>query len=149
MPPNPKLWSEALEWMQTQASGLPKLWPAELPPEEQSESEEFWRQACRYEMSTRDVISAKIRALATRSSCPTFSPLESWLLWRRFEWAGQLILSKAMENTAPPASVSLPYVLEWALVTTWETDGCIGMWMHSERGGVAHPDNPDGMSPIP
>jgi hypothetical protein len=40
-------------------------------------------------------------------------------------------------------------VLEWALVKTWETDGCIGLWNHAERGGKPHPENPDGLSPIP
>jgi hypothetical protein len=60
-----------------------------------------------------------------------------------------MIIAKAQQNIAPPETVSLREVLEWALVKTWETDGCIGMWIHSERGGVPHPENPDGLSPLP
>ena len=149
MPPNPLLWPSAIEWMKIQSAHLPKVWPPELPPEDQSESEEFWREACRHEMSTRDSLSAKIRTLLVGLERPSISPLESWLLWRRFEWAGQVIIAKAEQNIAPPDTVPLREVLEWALVKTWETDGCIGMWIHSERGGVPHPENPDGLSPLP
>jgi hypothetical protein len=149
MPANPQIWSGAFEWMQAQAVLLPRDWPPELPPESQSATEEFWREACRHEMPTRHTLSGKIRTLLDGSARPAISPLESWLLWRRFEWAGQMILAKAAQNIAPPDSVTLPEVLEWALVQTWETDGCIALWHHLERGGVPHPDNPDGLSPLP
>jgi len=135
--------------MQNQAPQLPHEWPPELPLEEQSQTEAFWLEACRHEMSTRQMLSAKIRTLLEGLERPSISPLESWLLWRRFEWAGQVIIAKASQHVSPPDTVPLSEVLEWALIQTWETDGCIGMWRHAERGGVPHAENPDGLSPLP
>ncbi len=149
MPSNPQLWSAAMEWMQIQAVNLPKAWPPELPPEDKSKTEDFWRQVCRHEMTTRNSLSTKIRMLLDGSEPPSISALESWLLWRRFEWAGQIIMAKASQNIAPPDDVPLTEVLDWALVRTWETDGCVEVWNHSERGGVPHPENPEGFSPLP
>lgn len=137
-----------MAWMQDRAPILPKVWPPELPPENQSATEQFWREACRLEMLHRDSLNEKIRSMIDDPLQTTLSPMESWLLWRRFEWAGQVFLAKASENIAPPDTVTLQEVLEWALIKTWETDGCIGMWNHSERGGVPHPDNPNGLSPL-
>lgn len=77
------------------------------------------------------------------------TPLESWLFWRRIEWGGQMILARAMKEVAPAESISMSDILQWALVDTWETNGCIAMWIHSERGGKPHPENPDGLSPLP
>ncbi len=74
------------------------------------------------------------------------TPLEAWLYRRRVEWAAQVILVKAKERVEPDASVA--EVLDWLLIGSWESDGCIGLWNHAERGGKSHPENPDFLSPV-
>jgi hypothetical protein len=27
-------------------------------------------------------------------------------------------------------------VLEWLLIRSWESDGCVALWNHAERGGM-------------
>lgn len=120
---------------------LTKVWPPELPPEHQSDSELFWMAACREEMRLRQTLSAQIRTLLNQKEFPSMSPLESWLLRRRVEWAAQLAVAKSEAQIQP--SVPMAQVLEWALVTSWESDGCIGMWQHAERAGKLHPEAPD------
>lgn len=62
------------------------------------------------------------------------------------EWAAQVAIVKVQEGVEPDAP--LAEVLDWALNKTWESDGCIALWNHAERGGKPHPANPDGLSPI-
>lgn len=133
-----------MAWLKSAESILPEIWPSELPPES---TKDFWFTACKYEMSMRDQLSAKLRMLIGGQELPSLSLLESWLFRRRLEWASQVALAKVMEGVEPIAS--MPEVLEWVLVKTWETDGCISMWNHAERNGMPHPGNPDGLSPIP
>lgn len=97
-------------------------------------------------MASRAVLSMKVRAMIATSKLPEITPLEAWFYRRRVEWAGQVALAKAQEGVEPDAA--LEEVLEWALVNTWETDGCVALWNHMERNGRPHPENPDGLSPI-
>ncbi|MBI4024823.1 MAG: hypothetical protein HY360_07555 [Verrucomicrobia bacterium] len=96
-------------------------------------------------MSTRDIVSAKIRSLVKGAGCSAMTPLEAWLYRRRVEWAAQVVLMKVQERVVP--KVSLTELLDWLLIGSWESDGCIGLWNHAERGGKPHPENPDGLSP--
>lgn len=137
------LWLEAVEWLQQVDRWLPAQYPAELPPDT---TKDFWFQVARFEMSTRDEVSAKLRAIISGLKPSDLSSLDCWFFRRRFEWAGQLALAKVQESIEPQAA--LPEVLDWMLVQSWESAGCIGMWNHAERDGKAHPENPDGLSPI-
>ena len=137
------VWMDVLKWMESKDSLLPSTFPTELPAEE---SPDFWFRVAQVEMSTRDMLSSKVRSLITGETPPLMTSLEAWLYRRRVEWAAQLALVKATERVEPNASLS--EILEWALVSSWESDWCIGLWNHAERGGKAHPENPDGLSPI-
>jgi hypothetical protein len=97
-------------------------------------------------MSTRDVLSAKVRSLVNGEGLCAMTPLEAWLYRRRVEWAAQVAFVKAKERVEP--DVSLAELLDWLLIGTWESDGCIGLWNHAERGGKPHPENSDGLSPV-
>jgi hypothetical protein len=133
-----------MSWLRASEVHLPTEWPPELPPEE---TPAFWFTACKFEMSTRGALSGKVRLMIAGAEFAPLTPLEGWLLRRRFEWAGQVALSKVLDRVEPRAN--LIEVLEWALIGTWNTDGCIGMWKHAERGGKPHPENPDGLAPNP
>ena len=137
------MWLDVLDWLKSMDSRLPAIFPPELPPEE---SPDFWFRVAQLEMSTRDTLSTKVRSLVNGEGFPFMTPLEAWLYRRRVEWAAQLALVKAKERVEPDAS--LPEVLEWLLVRSWESDGCVAIWNHAERGGRPHPENPDGLSPI-
>lgn len=145
--PDPSLWVDVMDWMQAMERRIPKAWPEELPPEHQSKTTAFWESACRHEMTTRQSLSAKLRLLANGGGPAAMSPLEWWLVRRRMEWASQAILAQATSGKAPPQGTPLAVVVNWAMVDSWESDGCIGMWHHFERGGLPHPDNPEGFSP--
>lgn len=139
------VWLEFMDGLKLISSRLPTVWPAELPPES---TPDFWFIACRHEMSTRDSVSALARAL-TEKGLPEHpvSPLEGWMLRRRIEWAGQwglAALQKGLEPVEPSHEV-----LRHALVTSWEKAGCVALWYNAERGGKPHPDNPDGLKPLP
>lgn len=136
------VWMDVLKWMESRDCLLPSDFPLELPAEE---SPDFWFLAAKVEMSTRDVLSAKIRSFIAGGAPASMTPLDAWLYRRRVEWAAQLALAKATERVEPNAPLS--EILEWALVSSWESDGCVSLWNHAERGGKAHPENPDGLSP--
>jgi hypothetical protein len=76
------------------------------------------------------------------------TPGEAWLYRMRARWAAQLILSK-VHSGQPDPPVDLAEVLRWALIRSWETDGCLAFWSHAERDGAPHPDNPEGLTPWP
>ena len=137
------IWQDVIAWLKKADAALPLAWPPELPSEKEPN---FWFTACKLEMATRNTITTKLRALIAGSESVPMSPLEAWLSRRRFEWAGQVALAQVMEGNEPQSS--LPVVLEWVLVNTWQSDGCIGMWNHAERGGLPHPENKDGLKPI-
>jgi len=122
---------------------LPAILPPELPPES---SPDFWFQVAQIEMSTRDTLSAKIRSLLNGEGFDSMTPLESWIYRRRVEWAAQVTLVKAQARVEP--KIPLAKVLDWLLIDSWQTDGCIGLWNHAERGGKPHPKNPNGMTPL-
>lgn len=134
-------WLELIDVLRMFADSLTDEWPRELPPEDQERSESFWMAACHEEMRTRQTLSAKIRTLLGLLEQPSMDPLESWLFRRRIEWAAQLAADQARRGKSLPPS--LPAALVWALVDSWETDGCQGMWSHAERGGVPHPESDD------
>ena len=90
-------------------------------------------------MSTRGQLSDKVRALVNGEVQAPMSPLDSWLYRRRVEWAAQLAFAKAHEGVEPHAS--LADVLNWLLVHSWESDGCVALWNHAERGGKPHPES--------
>lgn len=106
---------------------------------------EFWAEAVRLEMAMRQAVSEKTRMIiAWNGEPPAMTPAECWLYRKRAEWAGQLFLEKAHERVVIPESVSLAEVLEWALVLTWESDGCIALWEHGcERGGRPPEETPE------
>ena len=124
-------------------SRLPAIFPPELPPEA---SADFWFHVVQIEMEHRNTVSAKVRLLVSNDELPAMTVLEIWLYRRRVEWAAQVALVKAKERIEP--SVPLSDVLVWLLIDSWESDGCIGLWNHAERGGRPDPNNPDGLSPI-
>jgi hypothetical protein len=136
------IWQDVIDWLQSKDSQLPAIFPSELPSET---SPDFWFVVAKLEMSTRDMLSAKIRLLVTNKEPPNMTILEAWLYRRRVEWAGQLVLAGVQKGEP---QMSLPQLLEWLLISSWETDGCIGLWNHAERGGTPHPENPDGLTPI-
>ncbi len=130
------MWMVVLDWLKSMDSRLPAVFPPELPSEE---SPDFWFRAAQIEMATRGTLSAKIRSLVNGQELSDMTPLEAWLYRRRVEWAAQVILVKAKERVEPDASVA--EVLDWLLIGSWESDGCIGLWNHAERGGKSHPEN--------
>lgn len=134
-------WLDFTDVLKIISDGLGHDWPAELPPESESQTEAFWLAACREEMRTRQTLSAKIQEILKMQGLPPMTPIEQWLLRRRIEWASQVGMSKFEQDILPP--VPLPEVLEWALAKTWESDGCQGLWMHAERAGKMHPEAPD------
>jgi hypothetical protein len=137
-------WQQLRQWLMRMDKHVPAVFPSELPAESDPT---FWFEVARLEMSGRVELSRKVTSLINISQSPEFSDLEAWFYRRRVEWASQLILVKLDEGVEPDAK--LEEILEWALVKTWETDGCIALWNHAERGGKPHADNPDGLSPIP
>ncbi len=139
------IWLDAMEWFRRIDGALPRAWPAELPPESDPS---LWALAARLEMQQRSATSKKIQRMITEGAVSSsVTPLDLWFYRRRVEWAAQLILTKAQEGIEPDAT--LCEVLEWALIRSWETDGCIGFWNHAiERGGRPHPENADGLSPV-
>lgn len=139
------IWPTFMEALQSLTEWLPKDWPVELPAECEAETEAFWTAACREEMTRREVISTKIRQLVNQEGCPSIDAMEGWLVRRRIEWAAQAALEKARAGMEPP--VAFVKVLEWALIDSWHSAGCLAMWSHAERGGKPHEDNPDGMTP--
>jgi hypothetical protein len=136
------IWLEMLDSLESISSQLATEFPCDLPPEN---STDFWFRACELEMSTRDSVSVKLRSLLEGPEPIATTPLESWFFRRRIEWATQLALAKVKEGAEP--DVPLPDLLHWALISTWETDGCLALWNHAERDGKPHPDNPEGLSP--
>jgi len=129
------LWLQATEWMIRERELLPQIWPQELPPEG---SEGFWFAAARSEMKTRRSVSDLLGKLVDGQERSPISPLEGWMIQRRFEWAAQVAFGKVMEGIEPDALLS--EVLRWLLIGSWESDGCIGLWNHAEREGKMHPD---------
>lgn len=127
-------WLEMVEWAIRAQKRLPEEWPAELPAED---TPDFWFEASRLEMGTRRAVDGILAVLANGGAPPPISALEGWMIRRRFEWAAQLAMEKVNEGIEPDAE--LPEVLRWALIQTWESDGCIGFWNHAERGGKMHP----------
>lgn len=123
---------------------LPAVWPNELPAES---TPGFWFSVCQHEMKTRKEISTKLRTMIETGDSGTVSPLEAWLIRRRFEWAGQVALAAVTKRIEPDGG--LAEALHEVLVRSWESDGCIGMWNHAERDGKPHPENLDGLSPLP
>ena len=133
-----------MAFLKKEEARLPAVWPPELPPEK---TPDFWFIACKFEMSTRDTVSAKLRSLACGAEAPSTTPLEAWFFRRRFEWAAQVSLSKVMKKEEPQATLS--DVLNFLLVESWQSDGCQALWKHAERDGRVHPENLDGLAPIP
>jgi len=141
--PEKSIWLDYIECLKLLDQAVPAEFPPELPPET---NPDFWVRATKLEMENRKVLSGKIRTLIEKQTDPGFTELECWLYRRRTDWAGQLALVKVKERVEP--NVPLADLLIWGLVTTWETDGCISLWNHMERGGKPHPKNPDGLIPI-
>jgi hypothetical protein len=128
--------------MQMMDSRLPSAWPPELPLES---AQDFWFHVAQIEMTMRNIVSAKTRLLIAADDV-AMTALEAWLYRRRVEWAAQIVLTRVKLRVEP--HVPLSEVLDWLLIGSWESDGCIGLWNHAERGGKPHPNNPDGMTPI-
>lgn len=133
---------DAMDWLMNMEAKLPAVPVKELPD---GDGAEFWSAAVRMEMGLRSVVSAKTRRMiAAPEAPPSMTPAECWLYRKRAEWAGQLFLAKAAEHVRIPDSVTLPALLEWALIETWDSDGCIAMWNHGiERGGKPPQENPE------
>jgi len=65
--------------------------------------------------------------------------LEAWFYRRRVEWAVELLSANATARTEP--EIPLARVLEWLLISSWESDGCIEFQRKARRGGKEHPSN--------
>jgi hypothetical protein len=137
------IWLDALNWMQEMEARLLARYPRELPP---GETPDFWMQVARLEMTTRSTLSAKLGTLLDGKESLAMTDLDAWMYRRRVEWAAQLALASAQQSADPDCL--LPDVLRWLLIESWESDGCVALWNHAERGGP-HPENPDGLSPMP
>jgi len=124
--------------MMAMDSRLPSDYPSELPP---LNSPDFWFAVSKLEIATRDTVSAKVRLLVKGAELPPMTPLEAWLYRRRVEWAGQLCLAGAQKGEP---DLYLHQALEWLLIGSWESDGCVSLWNHAERGGKPHPEIPMG-----
>lgn len=139
------VWIRALDRISEIDGKLPASWPPELPPEG---APEFWTIAAQVEMRDRKRISELCSRLVEAGEAVSMTALDGWLCHRRVEWACQVILAKAHEGVVPP--VPLSEVLIWALIGSWDSDGCIAFWYHAiERGGKPHPGNLDGLTPLP
>lgn len=138
---------DAFDWMIETDKRLPASWPEELPPESDPG---FWTEAMKAEMTGRVSLSKKIRLLIADPAQPhPMTDLESWLYRRRAQWARQCLHAAAQKGLAIPDEAPLGEVLYWVLVQAWEKEGCLAFWEHAiERGGVPHPDNPEGFSPL-
>jgi hypothetical protein len=129
---------EITDWLLALSRELTVVWPEELPPE--SDTEAFWMAACREEMRMRHMLSAKIPALGRGLDPASLEPLEAWLLRMRIQWAVQLV--DAASSKATDTDVSVEWFRDFALVRSWESEGCQGFWSHAERGGEPHPEAP-------
>jgi hypothetical protein len=139
------IWLDAIQWLRNVDRTLPQDWPAELPPES---TPGFWQRAAELEMQHRTPVSQKTECIIRDGHAPaSMTALELWFYRRRVEWAAQVIIAKAQEGVQPLTTLSA--VLTWALIGSWDSDGCIGFWTHAiERHGNPHPENPDGLSPV-
>lgn len=141
--PQESIWLDFLNCLKFLDQLIPAAFPPELPKENHPK---FWELATKLEMQERKSLSSKLKNLIQNQTGQDFTEAECWLSRRRFDWAGQLALVKAKEGVEP--NVTLQELMVWALITTWESDGCISFWNHMERGGKPHPENPDGLTPI-
>ncbi len=112
---------------------LPREDPSELPPLEQERTEAFWMEACKLEMQRRDNVSELLKEWIAEGSIANLPVLDGWLINLRIQWAQQLIAELLKKDSYPP--YDLKQTLAWLLLDSWQTDGCIGLWMHGERGG--------------
>lgn len=133
-----KIWLLLLDSIQAILAELPARWPAELPPESDAR---FWWEAVRHEMAGRKALSEKLARIADTGECPELTDFECWMARRRGDWAAQVVAAQL--HTQPPDDIRL--LLRWALIETWEKDGCVGFWNHAERGGEPHPKWIDGL----
>lgn len=138
------MWNEVIVWFENVERRLPTEFPNQLPPENDPDR---WFHESRLEMQTRGIVSAKIRWLVAQPESPSMDALQAWFLRRRIEWACQVVVAQAKAGVVPDAPLN--GLLEWLLVDKWESDGCIAMWNHAERGGQPHPENPAGLTPVP
>jgi hypothetical protein len=127
-------------WLMDVSRTLPKAWPEQLPPVEEEQTEGFWMAACREEMRTRHTLSAKILAWGPEPDASSLEPIEGWLVGMRIQWALQLV--DAASQKATDTDVTLEWLIDFAMVRSWETNGCQGFWLHAERAGQAHPEAP-------
>ncbi|MDD4736647.1 MAG: hypothetical protein PHP44_11150, partial [Kiritimatiellae bacterium] len=136
---------EALHWMDEMDQQLLREWPKELPAENSSG---FWQEAARLEMIQRKSISQKIaRLISTGDPANIMSVLDQWYYRRRVEYAVQLCVGCVQRQIDP--SDDLRSFLHDLLISEWEEHGCLAFWNHAiERGGVPHPENPDGTLPL-
>ena len=112
---------------------LSKTWPRELPPEN---TPGFWEVASRLEFANRSALTAKIR-LALSQPVPTFfslSPIEVWLLLRRFEFVAQFVfecVAQKVCHTDTPRNF-----LKILICDKWLDFGALSFWNFAmERGG--------------
>ena len=75
------------------------------------------------------------------------TPLERWFFARRVEFAVQVCLLRVQQKIEPPPETPLEDVLRYLLISSWQDVGCVALWNHMDRGGVPHPDNPEGLTP--
>ena len=138
--------TEAIAWLGEVDALSSDSWPEELPPEGDPK---FWEIAMRLEMRDRQFISQRIEQLIVGScSASEMTDLEAWLFGRRLEWACQLYVAAGQKGYS--VDKSLADALRWGLLESWDSDGCLAFWNHAiERGGKPHPENVDGLSPLP
>lgn len=124
------MWQAVLEFLAKLENALPTTWPPELPP---LGTPGFWWEAARLEMTTRDSVSAALRLPGAGAALRAISPLGGWMVRRRIEWAAQIVQDRIEERA--PTGPTPEETLEWLLIESWESDGCLAFWSNAERDG--------------
>lgn len=139
---NRSVWQDVLAWLQRLHPALLLEMPKELPP---VETQDFWPSATRLEMSLRKDVDSRVEGFIGSDFSLVTDPAISWLIHRRLEWAAQVVFEAALRD--PFSDIPLEKALRWAMIESWDSDGCIGFWNHAiERGGQPPTEDPYGIA---
>lgn len=112
-------WQHALAFLRELSRKLPSTWPKELPPEDHPQ---FWAIALRLEKERSEAVDEWL-AHALCGELRLIDPLNSWLVGRRLELAGQWVLEFAAKPSAIPKRLSDLEILVWLMVVSWQETG--------------------------
>lgn len=135
------MWTQVIERVQWIEAQMPRVWPVELPPES---AEDFWWHAQRAEMQTRECVDGLLRSLLGGQAPASIPALAGWMIQRRVEWAGQLMLDAMKAQPCPREDAAS--LLLWLLIESWQSDGQHAFHKHASRDGAAAAINPDAPS---